>query len=566
MPEKMQFPPPPPTVADGDVIVPGVPDQPGPWGTIMERQRLRALALEKARRACEALKLYESLPKLHSFHASDAKIRVIRGSNRSSKTVSSAAEIARAVTGTDPYHKYPTENGRVFCVAKDQREIGQVMYRKMFRAGAFRIIRDETWPHPWRAFRPWVKSDLERESEAKSAPPLIPPRFVKHISWENKGASVPNIITLHNGWELSFFSSLAKPPHGADIDLAWFDEEIIDPDWLPEMTARLVDRNGRLIWSATPQAGTEQLFSLSETAAEETTKERPIVVEWHTLLEDNRYLTKRQKQEFAATLQTDEERRVRILGEFALMSHLVYPEYHKATHNVPFFNVPADWARYMVVDPGIQVCAVLFAAIPPNEKHVYLYDELYLENVNATMFGREVARHVEGQTFQAFLIDSHAGRSSDIGSGLTREYQYSQALKDNAVSSARSGHGFLWASDDVKGGILAVRAWLRIREDGFPKLRVIRDRLPNFEREIRLYHHKRKSTGEITDDIVQRNNHQMDNLRYLAMHEPKWYPPQKPKKAESWAVKQLRLKNERKRAKYGRDYISLGPRGGGPSF
>src|SRR5438132_983360 len=55
-------------------------------GTLREKQRLRALAIEKAKRQVEALRLYEPLPLMHSFHACEAKIRVIRGSNRSGKT------------------------------------------------------------------------------------------------------------------------------------------------------------------------------------------------------------------------------------------------------------------------------------------------------------------------------------------------------------------------------------------------------------------------------------------------------------------------------------------------
>src|SRR5947209_15906906 len=52
-----------------------------------ERQHLRSLVIEKARRSIESLRLYEPLPLLEKFHASTAKMRIIRGSNRAGKTL-----------------------------------------------------------------------------------------------------------------------------------------------------------------------------------------------------------------------------------------------------------------------------------------------------------------------------------------------------------------------------------------------------------------------------------------------------------------------------------------------
>ena len=122
----------------------------------------RTLA-EMARRAAESLKLYEPLPSQAGFHSSMAAERIMIGSNRGGKSLPGAIEVARAVTGTDPYGKYPLRDGRFYCIGRDGRHLGAVMWRKLGRAGAFQIIRDKD-TGLWRAFRPWTDEDISRRS------------------------------------------------------------------------------------------------------------------------------------------------------------------------------------------------------------------------------------------------------------------------------------------------------------------------------------------------------------------------------------------------------------------
>lgn len=253
------------------------------------------LVREQAIRKLEALKLYEPLPVCQMFHKSTAPIRLLIGSNRSGKTVAAACEVARACLGLDS--KFPKEDGRFFCVGKDLDHIGQVMWRKLGRADAFRLIRDEQTKE-WRAFRPWQAYDKAYKEKTKPAPPLIPPRMIKDIAWEKKSESQPSLVTLHNGWEISFYSSLGKPPQGMHLDGVWLDEEVRDEDWIPEMQARIVDRRGRIIWSATPQIGTDQLFELHERAERAILGNVPhaLVEEFTVLLEDNPHIEDQAKK------------------------------------------------------------------------------------------------------------------------------------------------------------------------------------------------------------------------------------------------------------------------------
>jgi hypothetical protein len=527
------------------------------------------LSRELANRKAEALRLYEPLPAIWKdnvivnaveFHKSEAPERLARGSNRAGKTLIAAIEIARALTNQDPYNKYPPVDGRCFSVGKDGKHVADVMFRKLFRPNAFRIIRDQKTGN-WRTFRPWIEEDAQRKHESKPAPPLIPRRFVKEIAWENKKASQPQIVILNNGWEINFYSSLGKPPQGSDIDLAWFDEEIEDPDWYPEMASRLVDRKGKFLWSATPQAGTDRLFDLSLQAEKERERKDPRVIEFRLLLEDNPHIPNDQKQLLAMKFADPEQYRVRILGEFAYLRRRVYPEFNTHVHGVEMNEgPPQNWTRYAITDPGRQLCVTIFVAVPPPDESLkkYIYDELYIENCTAIKYGLEMARKCSGQHFQAFIIDSHMAKQTEMASGVTVGFQYSQQLKNNGVSSIETGHSFIWGADDIRAGIEAVRSWLYIGTDGLPTARFIYTRTDKLCNQMERYHNKMLK-GVLTDEPAQINCDGPDCLRYAAMHGCPYVKPPPAKKREGYAVKAVREKREKEKKKSGRNYVNLAP-------
>lgn len=525
--------------------------------TAVRAVRARKILAELAARKLDALALYEPLPVQKEFHASKCRMNLLRGSNRGGKTLPAAVEVARAVTGRDPHKKYPKKDGRFFCVGKDLAHIGQVMWRKLSRPGAFKIIRDLA-TGKWRSYRPRSPEDQVREEEAIPAPPLIPPRMIKDIAWESKKEEIPSVVHLTNGWEICFYSSLGKPPQGSDIDGFWFDEEIVDPAWLPEMQARVLDRRGRGIWSATPQAGTEQLYELHERARRERWVKGCSVREHVILLSENPHIREEDKKALAEGY-SEEERRVRVDGDFAFISFRMYPEFSMLVHGVDRFEVPLDWCRYVVIDPGHQRCAVLFAAIPPANDHCYIYDELYLKDCDAYKFAVNLASKTKDQQIQACIIDPNMAASTEVGSGKTVARQFTEALEREKFYAVDTGAGFYMGRDDRNAGYLAVHGWLRVRESGLPYLRIFRESCPAVEEEFKRYVRKVVG-GVITDEANNRKwNHLMDCMRYLALHEPKYIKPLAKKGTLHGAVKVLKDKEARKRQASGGNYIRLGP-------
>jgi len=492
--------------------------------TVVESEELKGVLYELASRQSESLKIFQPMIEQERFFASDSSERIALGGNRGGKTTATVIEIARAVTGQDPHDKYPKTDGRCILVGKDLTHCSKVFYQKLFKAGAFKIIKDEL-TEEWRTYNPNDPADKARAHEAKKAPALIPSRFYdfKKIAWENKKDEIPKTIPLKNGWTIHCFSSLGAPPQGWNVDMVAFDEEIEHPLWYPEMSARLLDnrvedpvtgkvRSGKFLWSATPQAGTQQLYDLKVRGDELIGDPSPAIQIFEFGMLDNQWVSDTAKAEFIAKFRDNEDEiNVRVYGKFALLGTRVYSEFMpKGVHGMADMPIPEDWTSYAIIDPGRQVCAVLFIAVPPPHSEwagrKIVYDELYIKKCNAKIFAETFVRRVNGRPIEYAIIDHRAGRITEIGSGLTHEEQYSRALKEANFKFEKGGTTFVWSSDDVKAGIESVRNALHII-DGRSELVVIPDKTKHLLWEIERYSYRKLPSGVVTDEPIKLNDH-----------------------------------------------------------
>jgi len=529
---------------------------------------LRDLQAELKGRRLESLRLYEPMPSQELIHACRASERIVLGGNRSGKSLSTFVEDARAVTGTDPYKKYPERDGNLIVVGRNWPHIGLVAYPMLLKAGAFKIIKDlETGE--WRAFRP--SQDADRLAQAKPAPPLIPPRMVSDIAWVLKNAGYCQRVTLHNGWTIHFFSSEGEPPQGFQADLIHLDEDVANPAWVGEMQARLADRKGRLIWSAMPHSKNDALLGLCERADKEAEegKPNPAIQKFVLRFLDNQHIDQEEKAKNIArwsSLGVD-ELRMRAEGEFTQDSILMYPSFNPVVHTLPRSTlegglVPPDWTRFVSIDPGHAVMACLFAAVPPDERFVLVYDELYIRHANALIWGEAFAAKCEGQHFYAFIMDMHGGTLRDLGSGRLPADLYSEQLRDRNVRSQLTGTRFLPGSDDIMARTALVRQMLHIRGDGAPRLMFLESSVPELYRELKRYKKKviASNSGPFVTDMPNTRGdvHAVQCLEYLCAYEPKYHPPPLKPGPEPWWVKWL-AERKKRQGEDGKGFVCLGP-------
>jgi len=524
---------------------------------------LRQVQAEIAGRRIEALKLYEPMPHQDEFHRCMASERIVLGGNRGGKTLAVAVEAARAATGCDPYGKYPTEGGNLAIVGRNWPHIGLVVYPILLKAGAFKIIKDEKTGQ-WRSIRPG-----DDKSKSKPAPPLIPPRLVKDVSWVLKNAGYLNKVELTNGWTIWCFSSEGEPPQGYQADLIWIDEDVNNENFVGESQARLADRKGRFVWSAMPHSKNDALIGLCERAdrAIEEGVENPIIKKFTFRFLDNNFIDTEEKQkniERWSALGAD-ELRMRAEGEFTTESTLMYPSFTPAVHMVKreeMPEVPEDWTRYVAIDPGHAVMASIFAAVPPDESHLLIYDELYIRNCNALIWGEEFEKKINNQKFRAFILDMHGGTLRDLGSGRLPCDLYTEELRKRKIRSAATGYSFIPGSDDIPARTSLVRQMLHIRGDGSVKLKFLEGACPNLIREIKRYRKKTTTVNGqtyVTDAPYTRGDvHACQCLEYMCAYEPKYHRPPKSAGPDPWWVKWLEERKRRQRETEDKG-VNLGP-------
>ena len=550
--------------------IPPPPKPDAPVGGLTQHAlgQMKDVQAELADRRLEALRLYVPMPKQQEFHSCMTSERLVIGGNRSGKSACSFVEDARAATGQDPFGKYPKENGNLVIVGKNWQHIGMVVYPMLFKAGAFRIIRDET-TKAWRAFNP--ATDDARKKESKPAPPLIPPRMIKDMAWTQKNAGYLNKAELNNGWTIYCFSSEGEPPQGFQADLVHVDEDINNERWVGEMQARLSDRKGRFVWSAMPWSKNDALLGLCERAdrAEETGS--TIIKKFVLRFLDNDHIDQEEKKkniERWSALGMD-ELRMRAEGEFTTESTLMYPTFNPSVHMMDRSaleggKIPATWAKYVAIDPGHSVMATLFAAVPPDEKFVLIYDELYIRNCNALIWGDEFFKKAQDQHYHCAIMDMHGGSLRDLGSGRLPHELYSEQLKKRGLKFHIGGTNFIPGSDDIAARTALVRQMLHIRGDGTTKLRFLEGACPNLIREIRRYRKKTTTVNGqvfVTDEPQTRGEvHACQTLEYLCAYEPKYHAPPKSYGPEPWWVRWKADRRKRLRESSD-DYVNLGPIG-----
>lgn len=541
-------------------------------------RQLRKVINELHKRSMEALAHYEPLPVQARYHESRARVRMIRGSNRAGKSQSAAAEICRVVTGMHPSGTFPKENGNSYVIGWDHRHIGQVMWRYLGRPGVFRLIRDEH-TGKWRNWRPWEKYDWAYREKTVEAPPLLPERLIKGgangIAWESRKEDIPKLIVMKNGWTINFASSRGAPQQGIELDYAWIDEEIENEKWYKETISRVAKFAGattrpvRATWSATPLAATHQLYELHlKCHSVENTGQ---YAEFLLTIDDNPYIPQEEKDAFRSML-SPEEIQVRYYGKFALSGFKRYPEYGIEEHGVKAFPIPPNWTRYMAVDPGTTVCAVLFVAVPPsytssgavNPYELHVYDELYIKRCSAQKFATEVEKKVrqhKNKGIEAFIIDSQYARQQESGYGQTIEEQYSKALEERGVRSRQTGFGFIRGSSDRDGRQEALKRLLNIRPStGDSPLKVHRGKCDKLDWEMQNQFFKKSPSGLVTDKRKENiPDHLVDCLEYIAAYNPQWVTPQTRSSDQSKHIHEYLAQKRKKERKTRNDFISLGP-------
>ena len=466
----------------------------------------------------DGAKLARPLKHVEAFFRSRKTVRIVTGSNQSSKTFHAELEAARALRGIDPYGKYPRRDGRCMIVGLDGDHLADPLYKKLFEPGEFKVIRDEK-TRLWRAVRPDPEDpnrldpyDVDHRDEWRDAPPLIPQSMIKEQAFvEAKTRRIPRVTILKNGWRILWRSSKSSPPQGVQYDMILADEELEQcQKWIPEMIPRLVKRGGRLIWPATAQEGGLELQDLLDKAEDGC----DFIDVWTLLIDDNPFVEELEKRMMREVL-SEEELAVRYHGQSARSGRKIYPGYAPmTTHGCEPFPIDPTWTKIGIIDPGRRFPTFLAGAVDPDERHAWVFGGVILRQANASMLAAEVFHRWPNMGWDVLIIDMRAGRQhlmDDTTDSVA--VQYWNAFKNNGVKPRMMGPcgGFYAGSEDTRAREEAVQNWMAIREDGpfagTPTLQVMRGVFPELDRQIKNVQTRKaapnkRDTGMRQDAVV----------------------------------------------------------------
>lgn len=282
---------------------------------------------------------------------------------------------------------------------------------------------------------------------------------------------------------------------GTSQHVIWPDEEPPE-DVYTECLLRTMTVDGLIQLTATPLQGLTKLMLLylPELAptTEDDTKGGPvstgskvaIMVSW----EDVPHLSESQKASILASIPAW-QRDARTKGVPQLGAGAIY-QIPESDIVVSGFEIPKHWPRGYALDVGWNRTAVVWGAMDPETRGVYIYDEYYRGQAEPSVHAAAV--HARGK-WQPGVIDPAArGRSQKDGEKLSELYQQ-LGLDVEPANNAR------------EAGIYTV--WEKLSQG---QLKIFRS-CTNTMNEYRLYRRNEKG------DVVKSNDHLMDALRYLVM-------------------------------------------------
>jgi PBSX family phage terminase large subunit len=432
-----------------------------------------ARGLATAAKKPNVLSYISNSPIHEAFHKSDKVGRILRGGNRSGKSVAGAVEGIWRATGRHPHqktHDLPTR-GRIVTVDRD--------------AGMKQIILP--------LLKQWV-----------------PPSEMVNGSWEDSWSSSDKVFRLRNGSEIEVKTHQQEVDSFAGVPRhwIWFDEECPQAIF-NECRLRLIDYNGVWFMTMTPVEGQDWIFERFILTANKN------VDMFEVDIRDNPHLNK-QALELLEDDLTDDEKEVRQKGIFVPRGGFILREFDLNRHVIEGNkNVPRNWAVYVSIDHGLNnPTAVLWHAVSP-QKDVITFMEHYRNRM---------------------LIKDHAARIKEINRELGIEPKMYMCDPSMSQRSAETGHSpiqvyrmngipVVAAKKDVAGGLDKMNEYFK-----YDKWHITKD-CPNTIRENKGYAFKIFTSPKIADrnnvreEPNKKNDHCPDACRYFFSFMP-WLGPE----------------------------------------
>lgn len=442
----------------------------------LQLELLRAKEAQRAKIIFGGVRYYKPMPHQQRFHEDTHRTRLLSGGNKSAKTYSGCVEdvlIALGKHPTRPHKKAPN----LIWVGTDSHE----------------NTRD--------IFKPLFEKLIPRDALKKVV--LGPRDQIKRYEFKN-------------GSEIGFksYESKRESFQGPVVDWIHLDEEPPE-DIYVECLARGMTCQGEIIMTMTAVEGITWVYDRLYLEAIQDPNSGIGYHRFSTM--DNIYIPEEEKERMYRSM-NEEERRIRLYGEFVYRQGVVFKDFSRDIHVIPSASVPKGSSFYEAFDPGL----VMFAGIFAHADHhgtMIVHDELYLKDADLGYVKSEIHR----------IREQHASRREDTVIDPQSKAKQ-QGMPESVITQMGDNPDAVHcmpANNDRTAGIFQMKEYMTYERDEknnaltVPRL-LIMDRCKNIIREMENYHYsKNKFKGtKDADRIEKKDDHGVDALRYMLIRRP----------------------------------------------
>lgn len=147
----------------------------------------------------------------------------------------------------------------------------------------------------------------------------------------------------------------------------------------------------------------------------------------------------------------EKERKALKYGDWDIYDGMFFPEFKRRTHVIEPFQIPDTWNRYIAMDYGLDMFAVLFIAVDTKGK-AYVYNEIHKSNLIVSE-ARQTLKSIMRQYKYKFIYAPPDlwNRNRDTG-------------KSTAELFLEGGIHLTKASNNRISGWLNVKEWLKVKK------------------------------------------------------------------------------------------------------
>lgn len=190
----------------------------------------------------------------------------------------------------------------------------------------------------------------------------------------------------------------------------------------------------------------------------------------------------------------------------AMYGGLVFPIFNPSVHCIPPFEIPDEWPKYRVIDPGFRnACACAWFAVD-NDGNLILYRELKKTGMKIEQLAQFIKAMSLRETYENTLIDPSAFAKTLAGGG----YSVADLFGQHHVGVSPA-----YRAAKKKDQFFPAHELLVPMENGEPRFKVFNTCL-EFVQEMRNYRWKeRLADGTEPEEPIKVNDHLIDAWLYI---------------------------------------------------